>query len=162
MYYILDALGEVIEEDITIVKIDVALGEQFIYEVAASDQLDALFIEYKRRLNISFYDHDVTRAFHLKDVIEYYRAGGLYDHNIRYFADTLSVIYEWCAKYRRVYMGRYYKEAYKDFVIFCRHTHTRSVTEMPNDLLEPMFNYIFCREHLNRHPFLKRNFTVGV
>lgn len=152
--YILDATGEVLERNLSIIKIDVVLGDDFIFKVAESDDLDTIVKNYKKRLCVEIRSHDICRARLLKPVLDYYYNGGVHGLPIDYFMDTLSVIYSWCAKYRRVYMGRYYHEAFRDFYTFCRHTDAWSVKAIEFKVLEPMFTYIFCREHLSRHPHI--------
>lgn len=152
--YILDATGEILERNLSIIKIDVVLGEDFIYKVTESDDLANIVKNYKQRLCVEIHSHDICRARQIKPILEYYQMGGVHGRPIDYFMDTLAVIYSWCSKYRRVYMGRYYHEAFQDFFTFCRHTDAWSIIGIDPSVLEPMFTYIFCREHLSRHPHL--------
>lgn len=152
--YILNASGELLESNVSIIKIDVVLGDDFIFKVDESEDLATIVKNYKKRLNIDIRSHDICRARVLKPVLDFYHSGGIDRLAIDYFLDTLAVIYIWCARYRRVYMGRWYESAFKDFYAFCLHTNALSIVGVEEKNLRTMFTYIFCREHLSRHPCL--------
>ena len=154
LFYILDALGNVLEENISVVKIDIVLSDNFIFEVVDSIDLFPIMREYDRRFNIPIYEHDIARAHYLHGLIDFYNHGGVEGHEVKYFAETLQVINDWCAKYRRIYAGRYHGPAFNDFMMFCRHSNCRSVVNLPKKIIQPMFTYVFCREHFDRHPHM--------
>lgn len=149
--YILDASGEVLERNLSIAKIDVVLGEDFISKVIESDDLATIVKNYKQRCHVEIRSHDICRARQLNPILEFYNSGGVHGIPIDYYMDTLAVIYAWCSKYRRTYLGRYYREAFNDFYSFSRHADAWSIVGIDNLRLEPIFTYIFCREHLSRH-----------
>jgi len=151
-YYILDALGDVLEENISVAKIDTVLSDRFIFDAVESEDLIPLIANYRRNFHLDIYEHDIARAHYLYGLIEFYTNGGVEGHEVTYFAETLQVINDWCAKYRRMYVGRYYGPAFSDFMMFCRHWNCHSVTNLPRRIIQPMFTYVFCREHFDRHP----------
>ena len=159
--YILDATGEVLELSLSIVKIDVLLGDDFIYKVQESDDLATIVDYYKERFNVKIRSHDISRARQLKPILEYYQKGGIYSCSIDYFMDTLAVILVWCLKFRRVYVGRYYREAFQDFYASSKSINARSIVGVDPSVLESMFTYVFCREHLGRHPGLNAPYIPG-
>lgn len=152
--YICDALGQVIEENISVAKIDIVLGDRFIFDAIEDVDLDTLDKKYRKQFNIPIYGHDITRAHYLHGLIEFYTMGGVEGHEVHYFAETLQVINDWCAKNRRVYGGRDYRTAYIDFMTITRHFNCRSVVSLPDPIIEKMFTYVFCREYFDRHPAL--------
>lgn len=153
---ILDALGEVLEERVSVVKIDVVLGVRFVNEVVGKCDTDSLILKYKQDYNIEIYEHDITRASHINRLYDLH----VFDHAnnmtlpIDYFNDTLSVMYEWIGRHRPVFMGGHRRDAYMLFRLLCESYRCRSVLELDIDDCDFLFNYIYLRDfidHSNLH-----------
>lgn len=151
-YRILDRYGNVLEKNIRVMKIDIVLSDHFIFEVVDAYDLIPIIEHYRRKFRIPIYEHDISRAHYLHGLITFYNSGGVEGHEVDYFADTLRVINDWCAKYRRLYLGRFVDIAYGDFMMFCHHLGNKSCIDLPEIILKPVFTYVFCREHFSRHP----------
>lgn len=92
---ILDSLGEVLETRVSVVKIDIVLGIEFVaglYRYSTEELIDY----YLDRYNVTLYSHDFARAEHIRRLHQMH----VFDHQdhmdvpITYFTDTLTVMYE--------------------------------------------------------------------
>jgi hypothetical protein len=149
---ILDALGNVLERRVSVIKIDVVLGIRFIDEVHDYTRVD-LIAHYLSKHNVTLYCHDFERAEHIRRLHQMH----IFDHvksmstSTTYFADTLSVMYEWIGRHKYVYCTDQRKDAYRLFVLLCESYRCTSVLNLKEDLREFMFNYIYSRDFIDHN-----------
>lgn len=148
---ILDALGMVLEEKVSVVKIDIVLGIRFIEEIYEIPK-DELIAKYKEQHNVTLYSHDFVRAEHIRRLHQMH----VFDHEnnmaapITYFADTLTVMYEWIGRHRTVFMGSHRSEAYQLFMLLCQSYRCHSVLNMDDNDCDFLFNYIYLRDFIDQ------------
>lgn len=148
---ILDALGDVLEEKVSVVKIDVVLGIQFVGEVLRGCPRESITLKYKQDYNIDIYSHDIARAAHINRLHQLH----VFDHEknmalpIDYCNDTLSVMYEWVGRHKLVFMGGHRCDAFRLFRLLCESYRCQSVLQMPEDDCDFLFNYIWLRDFID-------------
>jgi len=153
---IFDALGSVLEEKVSVVKLDVVLGIGFVDEVIQGVEVNNLVLRYKQNYNIDIYQHDIARAIYLDHLHQLH----VFDHannmslQIDYYRDTLSVMYEWIGRHKPVFSSIQRKDAFDLFMMLCESHRCYSVLLMEGSNLEFLFNYIYLRDfmdHTNLH-----------
>jgi hypothetical protein len=148
---ILDALGNVLEEKVSVVKVDIVLGIQFVNEVIQNCGLDSLILRYKQDYNVEIYDHDFDRAEHIQHLHQLH----VFDHEnnmtlpINYNRDTLSVIYEWVGRHRTIFSSTHRVDAHQLFILLCHSYSCKSILEMNRSDCDFLFNYIYLRDFID-------------
>ena len=147
---ILDALGDVLEKKLTVFKIDVVLGIDFIRDVRYRAHTDVL-TTYKDKLHVDLYPHDFYRAEHIAELYEQHI---VHHHQnmalpVEFFSDTLTVIYEWTGRFKPIYLGRHTQQAYELFHAACHHHRCQSIIQLDDESRRTLFDYIYTRDFID-------------
>lgn len=148
---ILDGLGEILENKVSVVKIDVVLGIQFIGEAIQNFSLDCLSLNYKHEFNIDLYEHDVTRATYIGQLHDLFESRTAADWlpDINYQNDTLTVLYEWVSRHHSMFGKHRRQDAYSLCLLLCESRQCLSVLALTEDTRAFLFNYIYTRDFID-------------
>lgn len=141
---IFNQVGEFLEADVSIVKIDVVLSVEFAQTVAQDDDVN-IVKTLSHQYGVPIHRHDLMRVPKILRLYKLFTTSESYNESVDYFQDSLMVVFEWITKFRVLYGTRNRHAAFMEFREIVNLYRVRSVLSMAENDLQAMFYYLYNR-----------------